>query len=98
MGWSSSLGLGEILRTPCRKNLRYYETSLKASDLNLSNVFLKYLRKKIEQNEPDHQLFIYFKKAYDSVWREVFILFSLKWCSYDTRKINKNVTKRNVRV
>jgi len=32
--------------------------------------FAKYLRKKWEYNEEDHQLFIDFKKAYDSVRRE----------------------------
>jgi len=33
--------------------------------------FFKYLRKKWEYNEALHQLFIDFKKAYDSVMREV---------------------------
>jgi len=35
-----------------------------------SSVFVKYLRKKWEHNEAVHQLFIDFKKAYDSVRRE----------------------------
>ena len=30
-----------------------------------------YLRKKMEYNEAVHQFFIYFKKAYDSVTREI---------------------------
>ena len=34
------------------------------------SVFVKYLRKKWEHNEAVHQLFIDFKKAYDSVKRE----------------------------
>ena len=32
-GWSSTLGLGEVLTTSNRKSLRCYETSHKASDL-----------------------------------------------------------------
>ena len=35
------------------------------------SAFGKYLRKKWEYSEPVHQLFIDFKKAYDSVRREV---------------------------
>ena len=35
------------------------------------SAFAKYWRKKWEYNEPVHQLFIDFKKAYDSVRREV---------------------------
>ena len=35
------------------------------------SAFLKYLKKKWEYNEAVHQLFIDFKKAYDSVRREV---------------------------
>ena len=34
------------------------------------SVFVKYLRKKREHNEAVHQLFIDFKKAYDSVRKE----------------------------
>ena len=39
--------------------------------LIMHSAFAKYLRKKWEYNEPVHQLFIDFKKAYDSVRREV---------------------------
>ena len=35
------------------------------------SAFIKYLKKKLEYNEAVHQLFIDFKKAYDSVRREV---------------------------
>jgi len=38
--------------------------------LIIHSVFVKYLRKKWEHNEAVHQLFIDFKKAYDSVRRE----------------------------
>ena len=38
--------------------------------LIIYSVFVKYLRKKWEHNEAVHQLFRYFKKAYDSVRRE----------------------------
>ena len=38
----------------------------------LCSAFVKYLKKKWEYNETVHQLFINFKKAYDSVRREVF--------------------------
>jgi hypothetical protein len=34
-GWSSSLGLGEVLTTPHRKKLPCYETFNKASDLDV---------------------------------------------------------------
>jgi hypothetical protein len=39
------------------------------------------LEKKLEYNEAVHQLFINFKKAYDSVRREVCIIFSLSLVS-----------------
>ena len=39
--------------------------------LIIYSAFAKYLRKKWEYNEEVHQLFIGFKKAYDSVRREV---------------------------
>ena len=39
--------------------------------LIIYSAFAKYLRKKCEYNEEVHQLFIDFKKAYDSVRREV---------------------------
>jgi hypothetical protein len=35
------------------------------------SAFIRYLRKKWEYNETVHQIFIDFKKAYDSVRREV---------------------------
>ena len=38
--------------------------------LIIYSAFVKYLRKKWEYNEAVHQLFIDFKKAYDSVRRE----------------------------
>ena len=38
--------------------------------LIIYSVFVKYLRKKREYNEAVHQLFIDFKKAYDSVRKE----------------------------
>ena len=38
--------------------------------LIIYSVFVKYLRKKWEHNEAERQLFIDFKKAYDSVRRE----------------------------
>jgi len=49
--------------------------------LIIYSAFAKYLRKKWEYNEEVHQLFIDFKKAYDSVRREVlykiFIVFGI---------------------
>ena len=39
--------------------------------LTIYYAFVKYLRKKWEYNEAVHQLFIDFKKAYDSARREV---------------------------
>jgi len=47
--------------------------------LIIYSAFVKYLRKKWEYYEEEHQLFIDFKKAYDSVRREVLynILLSL---------------------
>jgi len=38
--------------------------------LIIYSAFVKYLRKKWEYSEAGHQLFIYFKKAYDSVRRK----------------------------
>jgi hypothetical protein len=39
--------------------------------LVIYSAFVKYLRKKWEYNEAVHQLFMGFKKAYDSVRRDV---------------------------
>ena len=39
--------------------------------LIIYSALARYLRKKLEHNEEVHQLFIDFKKAYDSVRREV---------------------------
>ena len=39
--------------------------------LIINSAFVKYLRKKWEYNKAMYQLFIDFKKAYDSVTREV---------------------------
>jgi len=39
--------------------------------LMMYSAFVKYLKKKWEYNEAVHQLFIDFRKAYDSVRREV---------------------------
>jgi hypothetical protein len=39
--------------------------------LTICSIFVKYLRKKLEYNKPVHRHFIDFKKACDSVGREV---------------------------
>jgi len=56
--------------------------------------------KKWEYNEAVHQLFINFKKAYDSVRREVLynILIEFFWDSQETGKANKNVSETYSRV
>jgi len=50
--------------------------------------------KKRECNEVVHQLFIFYKEAYDSVRREVLynILFCV-WYSHETGKVIKNVSE-----
>jgi len=50
------------------------------------------LKKKWEYNEAVHQLFIDFKKAYDSVRREVLCNILLSLVSHETGKSNKNVS------
>ena len=45
------------------------------------SAFVKYLRQKWEYNTAVHQLFIYFKKACDSVMREALFIFSLSLVS-----------------
>ena len=59
--------------------------------------------KEWEYNEAVHQLFIEFKKAYDSVWKEVLynilrscIIFPLSWCLHETGKAYINVYERNL--
>ena len=47
--------------------------------------------KKWEHNEAVHQLFIDFKKAYDSFKREALYNISLSLVSPETGKANKNV-------
>ena len=55
------------------------------------------LEKKWEYNEAVHQLFIDFKKAYDSVRREVLYNILLEfWDPQETGKANKNVSEWNV--
>jgi len=49
--------------------------------LIIYSAFVKYLRKKWEYSEAVHQLFIEFKKAYDSVRRGVCRVFSLNLVS-----------------
>ena len=51
------------------------------------------LEKKLEYDEAVHQLFIDFKKAYDSVRREVLYYYSHGvWGPQETGKANKNVS------
>ena len=52
-----------------RKLLGIVNVDLDAADqlLIIYSASVKYLRRKREYNEAVHQLFIYFKKAYDSV-------------------------------
>jgi len=56
-----------------RKLLGIINVDFEATDplLIIYSAFVKYLIKKLEYNEAVHQLFIDFKKAYDSVRREV---------------------------
>ena len=58
--------------------------------LHLSNTW-----EKREYNEAVHQLFIDFKKAYDSVRREVLYSHGV-WGPQETGKANKNVSDWNV--
>jgi len=75
--------------------------------LIIYSAFAKYLKKKWEYNEAVHQLFIDFKKAYDSVRREVlyniFIEFGIpmklvrliKMClleTYSRVRVGKNLS------
>ena len=64
--------------------------------------FAKYLRKKWEYNEEDHQLFIDFKKAYDSVRREnlykIIIEFGIPRKLVRLIKMNLTETYNRVRV
>ena len=60
--------------------------------LIIYNVFVKYWRKKWEHSEAVHQLFIDFKKAYDSVRREALYNILIKFgIPQETGKANKNV-------
>ena len=55
------------------------------------------LEKKWEHNEAVHQLSVDFKKAYDSVRREVlYNILMESWYCYETGKANKNVSDWNV--
>jgi len=44
------------------------------------SAFVKYLRKKWEYNEAVHQLVAYFKKAYDSVTRDILYDILIEFC------------------
>ena len=51
------------------------------------------LEKKLEHNEAVRQLFIDFKKAYDSVWRETLYNYLIEFGNpQKTGKANKNVS------
>jgi hypothetical protein len=56
-----------------RTLLGFINVDFDAADqlLFVYSAFVRYFRKKREYNKAAHQLFIDFKKAYDSVWREV---------------------------
>jgi hypothetical protein len=58
--------------------------------LIIYSVFVKYLRKKWECNEAVYQLFIDFKKACDSVRREVLYNILIE---FRILVVNKNVSK-----
>ena len=77
--------------------------------LIIYSAFAKCLRKKWEYNEPVHQLFIDFKKAYDSVSREVLYKILIEFGihrklvrlikmslteTYSTVRVGKNVSDR----
>jgi hypothetical protein len=50
-----------------------------------SFVFVRYCRKKCEYNETVHQLFVDFKKAYDSVRRESIVQYSHRvWGTHES--------------
>jgi hypothetical protein len=70
--------------------------------LIIYSAFVKYLRKKWEYSEAVHQLFIDFKKAYDSVRMEVlyniFIEFGIPMKVVRLVKMCLNETYRRVRV
>jgi len=78
-------------------NVAFDETSRL---LIIYSAFAKYLRKKWEYNEPVHQLFIDFKKAYDSVRREVLykILFEFGIPRKLVRLIKMSLTETYSRV
>ena len=59
--------------------------------------FVKCWGKKWEYNAAVYQLFIDFKKAYDSVRREVFYNILMEFgITQETDKANKNVSDRNM--
>jgi hypothetical protein len=53
------------------KKLLARDSDATCQQLIIYSAFIKYLKKKWEYNEAAHQLFINFKKVYDSVSREV---------------------------
>jgi len=54
--------------------------------------FVKYLRKKWEYKKAVHRLFIDFKKAYDSVGRDILYIILIKFrYPHETGKANNNV-------
>ena len=62
--------------------------------LIIYSILLKYLRKKWEYNESVHQLFIHFKKAYDSVRREALYNILIEF-GIPKKLINLLATKLN---
>ena len=85
-----------MLRTPCRKNIRYYEASLKASDLDFIHCSPQIIEKKENtMSQIISHLYISRKPMSLLGWRYC-IVFALRWYSYDTGKVNKNLAKRNL--
>jgi hypothetical protein len=66
--------------------------------LIIYSAFVKYLSKKWEYSDVLHQILVNFKKAYDSVRRELLnnILLTEVWHHPETSKTNKNVSKRDL--
>jgi hypothetical protein len=52
------------------------------------SAFLRYWGRKWEYNETVHQLFIAFKKAYDSVRRKVLYNIFIVWGTYETSQVD----------
>jgi len=95
MGWSFSLGFGDMLRNPRRKNLTILRNISQGLGLRPIHCIPQTLEKKENIMSQIISYSYISRKPMIRVGARYCTLFLLRWYSYDIIKVNKNVAKRN---